>query len=188
MRSLGKKLFLLRHGETEYNTRHIIMGQSDSPLTEKGIIQAYEAAKKVKKLGIDIIISSDLGRAVKTAEIISKETGIPVLRLEPAFRERYFGKIEGKPKSEIKKEFPKFVTDKGELILEHDLSEAEPISDFYSRVINGLKKVSKEFKGKKVLIITHKGVFNMAYAYINDVPLDKVRTVYQPDNCAIENY
>lgn len=184
----NKRLFLIRHGETELNKKHIIQGQIDSPLTELGIKQAYEAGEKAKDLNIDILISSDLGRTKHTAEIISKVSGIQIKRFDPVFRERDFGKIEGMSGTDLRKTYPQYVTDKNVFILEHDFPTAEPIKDFYNRIINGIKALMNEFGGKKVLLVGHKGVLNMVYAYANDVPLDKIRIIYDPINCAIENY
>ena len=188
MRSFGKKLFLLRHGETEFNKTHILQGQVDSPLTELGIKQANEAGEKVKGLGIDVMVASDMKRTVKTAEIVSGIIGIPVTRTDSAFRERDFGKIDGAPLSDIRNKYPEFILENGLFILEHDVDGAEPIKEFYNRVTYAVENLMKEFEGKNVMVVTHKGVLNMMYAYINDVPLDKIRTVYNPDNCAIENY
>jgi len=184
----NKRLFLVRHGETELNKAHIIQGQIDSPLTDLGIKQAHEAGEKAKELNIDILISSDLGRAKHTAEIISKASGIQLMRADPVLRERDFGKIEGMSTTELRKTYPQFVTDKDILILEHDFPTAEQINDFYNRIINGIKALMDEFDGKKVLLVGHKGVLNMVYAYANDVPLDKIRIIYDAQNCEIENY
>jgi len=183
-----KRLFLVRHGETELNKSHIIQGQIDSPLTELGLRQAQEAGEKAKGLNIDILISSDLGRARHTAEIISKASGIQIERVDSVFRERDFGKFEGISTAELRKTYPQFVTDKDILILEHDFPTAESIKDFYNRIIKGIKGLMDEFKGKNILLVGHKGVLNMVYTYAYDIPLDKVRTVYDPINCAIENY
>jgi len=188
MSIFNNNLYLVRHGETELNKKHIIQGQIDSPLTELGIKQAHETSEKVKNLNIDILITSNLGRAMHTAEIISKDTGIQLKRIDPVFRERNFGIIEGVSTADLKKTYPQYVTNKGILILEHDFLASEPIKDFYNRIINGIKALMKEFDGKKVLLVSHKGILNMVYAYANDVPLDKIRTVYDPVNCVIENY
>jgi probable phosphoglycerate mutase len=188
MYPFNKRLFILRHGETEFNKAHILQGQVDSPLTELGIKQAKDVAEKAEKLGIGILATSDLKRAVSTADIISGIIGLPITRIDSVFRERSFGDMDGVFLGDIRKMYPQFITDEGKFILEHDLKTGEPVKVFYDRVINAIEALMKEFARKNIMLITHKGVLNMMYAYANDIPLDKVRIVYNPDNCEIANY
>ena len=88
------KWFLVRHGETEGNIKEITQGHSDSPLTAEGRKQVKMAAEKLKNQDIGIIISSDLGRARETAEIISEVTNTEVV-YDPELRERHMGQAEG---------------------------------------------------------------------------------------------
>ena len=69
------QVYLVRHGETQWNAERRIQGQSDSPLTAKGEQQAMQVATRAKELGITHIISSDLGRTRRTAEIIAQACG-----------------------------------------------------------------------------------------------------------------
>ena len=70
-------LYLLRHGETEENVKHILQGHLPGTLTELGRSQAREAARKVAALDVDIVLCSDLKRCVDTYDIIKEE--IPTL-------------------------------------------------------------------------------------------------------------
>lgn len=85
--------YLVRHGETEWNLAHRIQGQSDSPLTIKGQQQAHLVARRVAQEGITHVISSDLGRARQTAQIIADVCGCPVM-IEPRLRELHMGVLE----------------------------------------------------------------------------------------------
>nr|BET44713.1 MAG: 2,3-diphosphoglycerate-dependent phosphoglycerate mutase GpmB [Candidatus Aschnera chinzeii] len=89
------QIYLVRHGETEWNINDYIQGQSDSNLTEIGIKQINLVAKKMKYFGITHIISSDLGRAKKTANIISQLSGCDIT-YEPKLRELHMGILEGR--------------------------------------------------------------------------------------------
>ncbi len=64
------QVYLVRHGETEWNAQRRIQGQSDSPLTQMGEAQARQVAQRARLLGITHIITSDLGRTRRTAELI----------------------------------------------------------------------------------------------------------------------
>lgn len=87
------QVYLVRHGETEWNVARRIQGQSDSPLTANGVRQAQQVAEKVKSAGITHIISSDLGRTRQTAEIIAQACGCEVIT-DPRLRELNMGVLE----------------------------------------------------------------------------------------------
>ena len=87
------QVYLVRHGETQWNAERRIQGQSDSPLTDKGEQQARQVAERAKALGITHIIASDLGRTRRTAEIIADVCGCGVT-FEPRLRELDMGVLE----------------------------------------------------------------------------------------------
>ncbi len=72
------QVYLVRHGETQWNAERRIQGQSDSPLTAKGEQQAMQVGERARSLGITHIISSDLGRTKRTAEIIARACGCDI--------------------------------------------------------------------------------------------------------------
>ncbi len=83
----------MRHGETLWNVQGRLQGQSDSPLTNQGELQAHQVAARVKSFGITHIISSDLGRALKTADIIADVCACKVQQ-DPRLRELDMGVLE----------------------------------------------------------------------------------------------
>lgn len=87
------QVYLVRHGETEWNAARKIQGQSDSPLTSKGIFQAQQVAQRVRHEGITHVIASDLGRTRATAQIIADVCGCEV-KVEPRLRELHMGVLE----------------------------------------------------------------------------------------------
>ena len=87
------QVYLVRHGETQWNAERRIQGQSDSPLTEKGVQQAWQVAERARTLGITHVITSDLGRTQQTARIIADACGCDVM-LEPRLRELDMGVLE----------------------------------------------------------------------------------------------
>lgn len=94
-----KHLYFCRHGQTHANASGHWSGTFETPLTEVGKQQAKQAGLSAKNLGIDYIICSPLGRARETAEIIAKEIGFPIEKIEhnSLFIERHFGQMEGQP-------------------------------------------------------------------------------------------
>ena len=93
----------VRHGQTDYNLKHISQGQTDVPLNEKGLNQAILAGKSLSQIHFDIIYSSDLSRAYKTAETILQENKViqTTCNIVPEIllREMSHGIYENKPNS-----------------------------------------------------------------------------------------
>lgn len=90
----ARRLYLVRHGETERSARHLYSGQADVPLTEEGREQARRAGERLASAGVDVIWSSPLCRAADTAEAIASATGAPVL-IEERLIEVDYGELEG---------------------------------------------------------------------------------------------
>jgi len=99
-------LFLVRHGETDWNAAGRWQGQTDVPLNARGREQAREVAGRLRAGGIAAIASSDLLRARATAEIVASELGLEVSHLDAALRERRFGCFEGLTREEVAARFP----------------------------------------------------------------------------------
>ena len=95
-----KKIFLCRHGQSEYNAKRIIQGHIDTDLTPKGIVQARLTGERLKSENIERIFSSDLRRAYKTAVVIGDVLGIPV-EVDTRIREMHFGEWEGQAYDQI---------------------------------------------------------------------------------------
>ena len=87
------QVYLVRHGETQWNAERRIQGQSDSPLTAHGERQAWQVGERARTLGITHIIASDLGRTRRTAEIIAEACGCGVVT-DPRLRELDMGVLE----------------------------------------------------------------------------------------------
>jgi probable phosphoglycerate mutase len=94
-------LLLVRHGQSEWNEAGLMQGQTHSPrLTELGHRQAADAARTLAAQGPGALVSSDLLRAVETAEHCARATGL-ALRTTPALREQSYGVLEGRPSREL---------------------------------------------------------------------------------------
>lgn len=92
-----KKLYFVRHGQSEYNRDGLLAGTTETALTHQGKEQAHASGENAKSLDIDYIISSPISRAYDTAKIIAEEIGYPIEKIEvnELLRERHFGEAEG---------------------------------------------------------------------------------------------
>jgi broad specificity phosphatase PhoE len=100
-----RRLILLRHGQTDYNVDGRMQGHIDSHLTDAGHEQAAEAAPVLASLAPDRLVSSDLRRAVDTAEVVGAACGLP-LKFDPRLRETHLGLWQGHTVAEIERDYP----------------------------------------------------------------------------------
>lgn len=99
------RIFVIRHGETEFNEKGLIQGNIDSRLTELGVKQSEMVAEELKGIDIDMVFSSTAQRTYNTARPIAETRGFPVMMV-PNLREREYGIYEGKSLEETKNAHP----------------------------------------------------------------------------------
>ncbi|WP_145321347.1 histidine phosphatase family protein [Paenibacillus xylanexedens] len=138
---------LIRHGITEWNSLGKAQGISNIPLNEEGLAQAIATAKRVYSEQWDFIYSSDLIRALQTAEVISNALGINSVTTDYRLREIYCGQIEGTTEEE---RIMKWGTDWRLKSL-----GMEPFEEVAKRGIDFVREVSIKYPNKRILIISH---------------------------------
>jgi probable phosphoglycerate mutase len=111
-------IYLVRHGQTEFNRDGRFQGQVDSPLTELGIAQARAVGERLAALaaadpGEWLIETSPLGRARRTAEIIAETMGLPAPVIEPRLTEVSYGDMESLTRPEVDARWPEFAGVRG---------------------------------------------------------------------------
>ena len=139
-------IFLVRHGETVDNARQIMQGQTQGCLNQQGREQALQVARRLADDPIDAVVSSDLRRAIQTAEIISAPHGLSVATT-PLLRERDWGSFTGR-----------FIPDlKGE-VWPDDIESEEAL---LLRARSFLIYITATWPGKRVVAVGH-GIINKA--------------------------
>lgn len=163
-------LFMVRHGETEWNLIGKHQGHLDSPLTESGIKQAYALSDSLFGRGIEIIYSSDLGRAVQTAEIIGAKLGLKV-NFNHQLRERHLGSIQGFTQKEFQRRYPREweTFDSGDP--DYCFSGGESTRQCYERSITCVEELVQRHPGEKILVVAHGGVVNGLLYKVIGIPL-----------------
>lgn len=151
------KILIARHGETDWNSNGRWQGQSDVPLNSTGVKQAENLAHQLTGENIDSVYSSDLGRAFRTAEIVSSHLNLGDVRTDSRLRERHFGKFEGMTTAQIAESMG--VEREQVSMLDMDrYPSVEPWDDFLGRIISALDEIHKEAYGDTVLVVAHGGV------------------------------
>ncbi|MHA1201239.1 MAG: histidine phosphatase family protein [Candidatus Heimdallarchaeaceae archaeon] len=172
-------IYLVRHGETDYNKERLLMGQLDIPMNELGLSQAKKVGKVLENKKISKIYSSDLQRASKTAEIIKNTQNIP-LELIPNFREHTLGKMDGMKWSTEWDEMEK--NEFEEIILKEG---GESFIHFEKRIWDTFVKITEEHSiDENLLFITHGGCIRMIIMKILNAT-EEIFSNLSIDNCSI---
>ena len=176
------RLLLTRHGQTDWNVAGKIQGQTDTELNETGIKQAEATHEKLLDEKIDVILSSPLKRAKKTAEIIEGGRNIPMI-IEEGLKERYFVKFEGMTAQQF--DFDEIWNYK----IDKQYEDAESIGQLFKRTQVFLDKIKEEYKDKTVLLVTHGGISVPIRAILEGIPEDtEVIRNFGIENCEVREY
>ena len=171
----GTTLFLVRHGETDQNTKRVYMGRSNDPLNERGRVQSAAAAGRLSSLSITRIFSSPVARAVQTAEVISEKLQLDVETLD-CFTEIDFGPWGRLSADEIERRWPRawrLWREKPQLL---DFAGIETLTGVRMRVGEGLDIVLREGKGKNIVIVTHDVVIRNVLSLVLNIDNSRYRS------------
>lgn len=152
------KLFLIRHGITEWNKQKRYCGYKDVNLSNQGKAQAIKLRKSIKEISFDRIYCSDRKRALQTRAILFGKTKFLKVR---NLKEIHFGVLEGLTHEQIIKKYP--VAYKAWLKDPYKgrIPEAESLQDFKKRVVRVMNKITQANLGKTVAVVCHGGVIAM---------------------------
>lgn len=157
-------LYVVRHGKTIWNKEKRVQGITDIPLSLEGIDEAYELQKLVKKLNIDVVISSPLKRARETAKILIDKK-LPI-NIDDRIKERDWGLNEGAFVENLDR------WDCWDVILNTKVQNIECLQDFMYRVSEFIEDIKVRYKDKNVLIVTHSAVSRVIHYLLEEIPED----------------
>ena len=174
------KLYIVRHGETEWNVIKRFQGQLNTSLTEKGMEKLRETGKKLENVLFDEVYTSELGRTVASAEIILNENrGYKNKKLElkklAELNEVYFGVWQGLTYEEVFLKYPEEANNYFYNVKNYKAEnvEAENLKDALERFLKGINKILESHKSGNILVVTHGTVFEMFMNYVaNDSIFD----------------
>src|ERR1035437_6570643 len=150
------RLFLIRHGQSAGNAEGRFGGHGPTPLSDLGRDQAEKTAKALVKEGIDAIYTSDLLRAVETAEPLARLLDLPI-HSSPDFRERHVGVLEGLTFDESRARFPNDYYALVNRNINHVISGGESYRHLLRRITGKLYEVIRSHSGERIAIFTHTG-------------------------------
>ena len=176
------RICFVRHGETNWNAERRVQGHIDIPLNANGISQAERLANALIRVkhSFDVIYSSDLERALHTANAVARALSLDV-QITPRLRERNVGKLQGLLLAEAPVLLPEIWQRHIARELDHDLGGGESIRTFHQRMQDILELFLNEHRGQSVLAVSHGGSLDMIYRIVTQQALDAERVAVVPN-------
>jgi 2,3-bisphosphoglycerate-dependent phosphoglycerate mutase len=183
------RLYLIRHGQSAGNAEGRFGGHGPTPLSKLGEKQAEMTGQALANEGITAIYSSDLSRAVQTAEPLSRITGIPIEQ-RSAFRERNVGVLEGLTFDESKETFPKDYYALINRNVHHVITNGESYRHLLRRSSGELWEILRNHIGGRVAIFSHTGAICFLTLHLMDaIRRDTKQTPWiVTSNCGINRF
>ena len=173
------KVYVARHGKTEWNAQNRICGRTDVELTEEGRRQAEELAESLTGRGVDVILASPMKRAIETARAVSRRCGAPV-EVDKRLIEQDYGVYEGADRLD-----PGFWAVKRTFAVRYPGGES--MMDVAGRVYPLLKELKDRYPGRTVLLVCHGGVCRVIRSYFEDMTNEEFPRWSVP-NAAVAEY
>lgn len=158
-------IILIRHGQTDWNLEGRWQGASDIPLNATGRAQARALAGRLTTWPIENIYSSDLERAVDTAQTLADAVDVDLI-IDEGWRERNLGELEGLTKDEIQEKFP-------HLALPRHFVEAkggETYIQFKRRIVATFEKIMAKHAGETTVVVSHSASLRVLVSHILEIP------------------
>ena len=171
------EFLIVRHGETLWNREHRIQGQRNSALSPSGERQALLTGQRLKTEGCVRLVSSDLGRALQTAQPIAAAAGLAIAT-DVRLRERAFGSFEGSTADEIRARDRAAHARWQAREADYAMPGGESLGDLQSRARACLESMAQDAAtcAGKLIIVTHGGVLDVLYRIAAQLALDAPRT------------
>ena len=174
-------IYIVRHGQTDWNKQKVMQGQIDVPLNETGKEQARELGEKLKDIVFDHIFCSPLLRTRQTLENLKLKSNTRII-YDDRLKERNYGEFEKTKKSSF--DYNLFWNYSENI----KYTKAEQCQDFFKRVIEFFDEIKKNYKDKNILIVTHAGITKVAKCYFDGWLEDNEIGQYLPNNAEILKY
>jgi 2,3-bisphosphoglycerate-dependent phosphoglycerate mutase len=173
---------LVRHGETDWNAAHRLQGHTDIGLNARGLAQAEQMARALKSIDLqfDVLYTSDLQRAAKTAEAIERFFNTSAIS-NIALRERHLGALQGMTTDEAPMREPVLWQSHLSRNIHENLRDGESIQQFSDRIKNALEEIRDRHLGKTILLVSHGGALDMMYRIASNQALDSEKAVTVPN-------
>jgi 2,3-bisphosphoglycerate-dependent phosphoglycerate mutase len=169
------RVLAIRHGETAWNVDGRIQGQLDVPLNDMGRWQVHRLALAVADEDIAAIYSSDLLRAMETAEAVARGCGQAIVT-DAGLRERGFGEFEGLSYADINQRWPEMTERWRRRDPSFGAPGGETLNDFFARSVATASRLAALHPGQTIALVSHGGVMDCLYRAASRLALDAPRS------------
>lgn len=167
-------LIAIRHGETEWNSEGRFQGHLNSALNAAGVAQAIALGEYLARERFDLLLSSDLGRALQTASAIAMRTGHGIV-VEPRLRERRMGIFQGLTPAEVQARYPEQYARFRSHDPDYVMPGGESMRQLFQRSVACFTELATRHAGLTLAVVTHGGVLAMLYRRARAMPLEAPR-------------
>lgn len=168
------ELWLVRHGETDWNREQRLMGQLDIPLNAEGMRQAAELAAELTGQVFDALFSSDQLRARQTAEVLAAALNLP-LHLDPRLREEHLGAWQGLTHAEIQARYPgQWEQRRADPPDFRPPGGGETIAEMAARACAAVDEIAAAHPRGRVLVVSHGILIAALLCRANNLPLARI--------------
>jgi broad specificity phosphatase PhoE len=177
------RLILVRHGQTDANVNHRLQGQSDGQLNAMGRQEVERVGLLLKDTQIDVIVSSDLIRAIDTAAAIAHYHNLPV-NTSPLVREWNCGEWDGRPAEE----FIAIVKNLTIPMAELRPPGGETLTEVRIRASAFVKDMTEKYPGKTIVLCSHGDFLRMVISILMNKSIDEANASYRMDNASYSDF
>lgn len=180
------EIFVVRHGETDYNRLEKYSGITDIPLNKRGILQAHELANRLRGKVFDSIISSPMLRTRQTADILCSALDT-TYTCDLLLKERSLGVYEGLTKEDVMLKYPLLWSRQCTINPDDAPDGGETAREVCLRVKNVLSKLFYCYEGKTILLITHGFLSRAIHRFCLKLKIEELRN-FTLGNCELAVY
>jgi len=177
------RLYLVRHGETEWNKVSKIQGRTDTQLSSHGVEQAKKLAERLSEEDINVIYSSSLQRALKTARIIAEHKSCSIYESE-AYHEIRLGPWEGMTMNEIQEKYGEHLVTYRDNPANFKLPGAETFEQLSERTYRAIQEIVARHSGSNILLVSHGTAIKAAIIRILGIDINNYNK-FKIDNASI---
>lgn len=160
-----RTFYIVRHGETDWNAAGRWQGQTDIPLNDLGQRQASALGEYLRKIPIDRIVSSDLSRAYKTAELATQTHRLPI-ETDLRWREFHAGILEGKTWKEMNEQYPEVIAGMHADWYGHAFPNGESRRQLQRRAATAFDELLADERGHHIAVFTHGTTIRVLLAHL----------------------
>ncbi|HHX60803.1 MAG TPA: histidine phosphatase family protein [Epulopiscium sp.] len=180
------RLYVVRHGETLWNTQKRMQGWGNSDLTEQGKAQAKLLGESLLSIDFNQVVCSPLGRTIETANHIIGDRDVDIV-INDDFKEMGFGSWEGKSPETLKSNYPEQYNNIWTDATKYVPVDGETFQQVINRIIRGIQQIVDDNPTGNVLLVTHGMIVQLLLVHMKGLPLSELwnRNVVHPTSLTV---